>query len=639
MKVLNTWLQNHIKEKLPEAEKLADMFTFHAFEVEGVENYEGYFVMDVKILPDRAHYALSHKGIAREIAAIGGLSLKEHNWQNIPATVEEKVSVTIEEPTLVRRYMARLVKNITVTNSPDWFGLSLQAIGQRQINNVVDASNVVMFDIGQPMHAFDADKVVGGITVRKAKQGEKITTLDTKEVTLDDWMLVIADDVGPLAIAGVKGGNRAAVTEATKNIIIESANFEPAQVRKTSTKIGIRNDSSKRFENDLSPVTAEQGMAQICGILKDFNPHAQFGEIVDVYTEPVKPWTVTVTAEYISELLGVSLSEEKIIEILRKLEITVTKNNEALVLEIPYWRLDLVIPQDIAEEVGRIYGYDKIEAAPLPAVEKTSINKIFYWSEKIKDLLIEEGYSEVFTYSLRNTGDVEIQNPLAQDKGFLRSNLYEGVEQALTFNARNAPLLGQEEIKVFEIGTVFTAEGESLHLAFGYFSTKSIKNKEKVALETVEKLVKTLGEKLGVELKGLIESSEAGVVFEEDLTALIEKLPEPEVWDIKTTTGTTPFKPYSAYPFATRDIAVFTPEGTKDMEPLSIIIKEAGELLVREYMFDVFTKAFPDGAKKTSYAFRLVFQSFERTLTDSDINPIMQRITDVMNSKEGWQVR
>jgi phenylalanyl-tRNA synthetase beta subunit len=207
-------------------------------------------------------------------------------------------------------------------------------------------------------------------------------------------------------------------------------------------------------------------------------------------------------------------------------------------------------------------------------------------------------------------------------------------------NARNAPLLGQEDIKIFEIGNVFKeGEHEQLHLAFGFYSTKSIKHKEKVTLETVEKMVKDLGEKLGVELTGVIESSEAGVVFELDLGMLIETLPEPKVWDIALTKDTQTYKPFSPYPFALRDIAVFTPEGTEQTEPLTIIQKEAGAYLARHMLFDVFTKQFPDGTKKTSYAFRMVFQSYERTLTEEEINDIMKRITDAMNAKEGWQVR
>ncbi|MCC2631227.1 MAG: phenylalanyl-tRNA synthetase subunit beta, phenylalanyl-tRNA synthetase beta chain [Candidatus Paceibacter sp.] len=651
MKVLNAWLQNHIKEKIPDAEKLSHLFTFHAFEVEDVEKLGENFVLDVKILPDRAHYALSHQGIAREIAAITGLSLKQPEYQPVPGTLDlpsqsygkasKKLNINVEEPQLCRRYIGRRIENIKVKASPDYFSLSLQAIGQRSINDIVDATNVVMFDIGQPLHVFDTDKVVGDITVRKAKAGEKITTLDTKEVTLEEWMLVIADEQGPLAIAGVKGGNRAAVTESTKNIIVESANFDPVAIRKTSTKVGIRNDSSKRFENELSPIEAENGMAQMSWVIKQLNPDAVFGDIIDVYPNPVQPWQVRVSPEYISKLLGVEVPESDMLEILRRMEIKVVKQGDELVLDIPYWRMDLKIPQDIAEEVGRIYGYEKIPAAVLPKPEKMPINKMFYWTEKIKDALIDLGFSEVYTYALTSEGEVEIQNPLASDKGFLRSSLRNGMEQALVFNSRNAPLLGLEEIKIFELGNVFTKnEQEEFHLAIGYVTTKSIKNKPKVSLEFVERIVGELGVRLGVELKGIIESNtDAGIVFEMDLTDTLEKFPDPHEVDIAMPQHAIMYKQISIYPFISRDIAVFVPEGISEAEVLKIITAESGDLLVKFSLFDIFHKQFPDGTKKTSYAFRLVFQSHERTLTDDEINPIMQRISDNMNSKEGWQVR
>jgi phenylalanyl-tRNA synthetase beta chain len=640
MKVLHAWLQNFIKEKLPSAESLAEKFTFHACEVEEVIGTGDAAVLDLKILPDRAHYALSHQGTAREIAAITGLTLKHHIFEEVTPTLSRTLDIVNEEPTLCRRYMSRRVNNVTVGASPDFFKFSLEAIGQRSINNLVDATNIVMFDVGQPMHMFDADKVVGGLIIRTADAGEKITTLDGKHLELEESMLVIADEAGPLAIAGVKGGARAAVTEETKNINIEAANFDPVSVRKTSTKIGIRNDSSKRFENEISPRLAEEGMQQISYIIKQFCPDAEFGDIGDIYQSPVKPWTVIVTTEYISKLLGITLSNQEIESILRRMDIHVTEQDNALVLEIPYYRLDLTIPADIAEEVGRVYGYEKIKAVALPTPEKISINKNFYWTQKVKDILTELGYSEVFTYSLKDHGQVEIQNPLASDKGYLRENLREGIEDALTFNARNAALLGLEEINIFELGNVFGKDmEETASLSIGYYTTKSVKNKPKVSWETMERLVKTLNEKLGVELQGIIESTDAGIIFECNFSSLIEKLPEPTDGYSTAPTQAIIYKQFSPYPFITRDIAVFVPEGSSEQDALNIIVKEAGQLLVKHSLFDVFQKSFPDGSKKTSYAFRLVFQSHDRTLTDEEINPIMQKITDTMNGKSGWQVR
>jgi phenylalanyl-tRNA synthetase beta chain len=236
MKVSYNWLQEHFEKELPAPEKLVELLTFGAFEIEGVEDDGKDTVLDVKVLPDRAHYALSHKGIAYEISALTNIKQKDQDFSEVPSTNHKKAEVKNLAPEACLRYEARLIEGVTVKESPKWLKEKLQVIGQRSINNIVDATNYVMYDRGQPLHAFDADKVVGGITIRFANKGEKITTLDNKDLVLDESMLLIADDTGPLAIAGVKGGNRAGVTESTKNIILESANFSASLVRKTSTK-------------------------------------------------------------------------------------------------------------------------------------------------------------------------------------------------------------------------------------------------------------------------------------------------------------------------------------------------------------------------------------------------------------------
>lgn len=649
MKVSRAWLQDYFKDKLPSAEAMADMFTFHSFEVEGIERVGSDDVLDLKVLPDRANYALSHRGIAREFSYASGLTLNKERTDYPHIDISK--SQVLEQQTRDERCLRDtkfVIQNIKNSNSPAWLKEKLEALGQRSISFIVDVTNYVMLDMGQPLHAFDLDKLTKkdgkvNLILKDVETNQNITILGGKSVMLEKGTLVFADgnnEEVPLDIAGIKGGAIAEIDEHTKNIVVLASNYDPGYIRKTSTKVGIRTDASKRSENGLPADLTMDALFHVAKHILAENKHAVIEGFQDHYLKPQKQKTILITTEYISDLLGVFVSESKIISILEAMDINVAKQNDALSLEIPYYRLDLNIPQDIAEEVGRLYGYDKITAQPLPKIEKTSINKTFYWSEKIKDFLMEKGYSEVFTYSLRNTGEVEIQNPLARDKGCLRADLYEGIEDALRFNTRNAPFLGQEEIKIFEIGNVFLkGEEEALNLSFGYCSTKNIKHKEKVALEHIEMLVKELGEKLGVELKGLIEASDAGVIFEEDVSALVERLPEPHEWDITPTVITKKFKPYSPYPFATRDIAVFTPEGTTESEPLAIIIREAGDLLVRHSLFDVFTKKFPDGTQKTSYAFRLVFQSFERTLTEDELNATMQRITQAMNSQEGWQVR
>lgn len=649
MKISTNWLQTYFKEKLPDAEKLAHLFTFRAFEVEETQKLANDVMIDLKVLPDRAHYALSHEGIARELAAIGGLTLKEKNLPEVPSSPDLPLCVIVEEPKLCRRYIGRRVSGIEVEESPAWLRQRLDAIGQRSINSVVDATNFVMFDVGQPLHAFDADKVKGDIIVRKAVEGEKLELLPEKTALADGTVvekeraillkgteLVICDEDGPLALAGVKGGMRASVTEHTKNLILEAANFDPVSVRKTSTQHNVRNDSSKRFENEISPELAAEAMAQLSSLLAELSPAAAFGVPDDQYPNPVEPWTVTVTADYVSGLLGAAVPKREIEDILRRMKCELSDRESAIVVRPPYWRLDLRIPQDIAEEVGRVRGYENVKAAPLPEAKPAPINPTFYWTEKIKDMLVSQGFSEVYSYSLTDRGAVEIMNPLASDKRFVRSNLSDGVAAALESNVRNADLLGLDQVKIFEIGKAFAKEGEKLVLALGIANVKgrAVTKADQALAATVMDLAKLLGAD-----PDAMPKPKNGV-FELEIGPNIEKLPQPAEWDAEKARGSkVAYKPFSPYPFMVRDIAVFVPEGTKEGEPLAIIEKNAGDLLVRRQLFDVFEKKFPDGTAKTSYAFRMVFQSHERTLTDDEVNAIMKRIGDEMAKRPGWQVR
>ena len=277
MKISYNWLKTYFTSDIPSPEKLVDLFTFHFSEVEGVEKIGENTIFDIKILPDRAHYALSHKGVAEEVSALTRIPI---NKDRIPKPPEvnsgEKINVEVKDENFCRRYISCVVKGVDNTQVQEGVKMMLEGIGQRSISPIVDATNMVMFDIGQPMHAFDADKVEGDIVVRAANAGEEIILLDDRKVTLTPDDFVIADNIGPLAIAGVKGGKRAQVTPETKNIIIESANFHPTRVRRTSTKYDLRSESSKRFENEITPELAMPAMANILAFMKELSPEAKF---------------------------------------------------------------------------------------------------------------------------------------------------------------------------------------------------------------------------------------------------------------------------------------------------------------------------------------------------------------------------
>ncbi|MDB5259569.1 MAG: Phenylalanine--tRNA ligase beta subunit [Candidatus Taylorbacteria bacterium] len=637
MKTSTSWLQTYFEKPIPSAEKLADLFTFHAFEVESSEIVGGDTVLDVKVLPDRAHYALCHKGIALEVAAITGLA------RILPkaAAVNESaipVSLTVETD-LCRRYIARMIRDVQVSDSPAWLKEKLEAVGQRSINTIVDATNYVMLDVGQPLHAFDADKVSGGLVIRAARAGEKAETLDGKIVELAADMLVEADAERVLAIAGIKGGKYAQIDSNTKNIIIIAGNFEPTTVRRTSTKIGIRTDASKRFENNLSPEVVADGIAHLSALIAKLSPDAKFGAAVDHYPKAAQQTKLIVKPQDISNRLGVAISESEMIDILGRLEVAAEKMGDSLELSIPLYRRDMVIFEDIVEEVGRIYGYDKIslQLPPKPAAAPQA-DKSFYYAEKIKNTLVDLGFSEAYLYTLVAKGDVEIAYPLASDKKALRTNLTEGMQRCLDLNVKNADLLGLDQVKMFEIGTVFSGGREYMSLAIGAQQVKKVKGQKGENL--VADAIMAIEAGLGIKLESKVQPSPVGATAEFDLGAIIAGLPGIESYD-DLKFGKIPdikYQKYSLYPFIVRDIALFTPDSVTEAEVWAEIKKgiadeDSLDLLARHALFDVFKK---DG--KTSYAFRMVFQSMTETLTNDDVNAIMEKIYFRVKDK-GWEVR
>ncbi len=687
MKISYNWLQTYFAKPLPSPEKLEELFIFRACEVESIDESIGKSgkvtdtILDLKVLPDRAHYALSHRGIADEVFSLTQIPRVAKKPTKIMETTKTKPSIEIQAAGFCRRYVGRYVALNTIGKSPANIEAALNAIGQRTIDAIVDATNYVMFDIGQPLHAFDADKVEGNIVVRAAKKGEKIALLDSaaqagaREVELTELDHVIADDDGPLAIAGVKGGKRAAITAQTKRLILESANFEPTAVRRTSTKYDLRSESSKRYENEITPELAIEGMNELSALILQAIPDARFGPIVDMYPTKAVQTVIEIDPRYISERLGIEVPLETSRKILEDLGIGITdgpmidsrtpKTNESpWKLTIPFDRLDLTISDDIVEEVGRIYGYEHVIGVLPPKPEgKIRVLPIYYLCEKIKNILVAQGYSEVSLYSLVAKGEIEAAKPLAKDKAFARMDLSDGMLSCVLRNVLNADLIGLEAVKVFEIGHVFSNAGESIHLAIGAVQVKKVKglNGKKLITNTVNALGKELGindlaigEQMGgknsVENVMTVEITEKGVVSvcEIGLNELLESytLPANASYDDLGfgPASTNIYEKISPYPFIVRDIAVFVPESVAADRVWSVIeggMRSAGstdefsaiKLLARHSLFDTFKK---DG--KVSYAFRMVFQSMERTLTDDEAAKIMESINSVLKGK-GWEVR
>ncbi|MDD4988880.1 MAG: phenylalanine--tRNA ligase subunit beta [Candidatus Pacebacteria bacterium] len=625
------WLSMYFDKPIPSPEEAAKLFTFHAFEVEGIEKKGENVTLDVKILPDRAHYCLSHRGVAGELSAITGIPLKKMEPKVFPIAKVRDLKIKITEPKLCRRYMGRVIENVEVTESPKFLRDDLAVVGQRPINVVVDNGNGAMFDVGQPLHAFDADKVAGGITVRLAKKGEKITTLDNKDVVLDAETLIIADDDGPLAIAGVKGGKRAEVTKETKNLILESANFEPTNIRKTATRLGIHTDASKRYENEITPDLTSSGMEMLTFFLQYcIKSPFKIGPVVDVYPNLAKQTVIEFDPALPSRVLGVEIDEQKIIELLNRLEIKIEKKGKNLLLAIPFVRLDLQIPEDVVEEIGRLYGYENIKPEPMEKLEKSpAINKNLYYQNKIREILINLGYIEVYTYALQQNGEVELENPLASDKAFLRKDL-SALQASLDANVLNAPLLAISDVRIFEIGKVFEKGGrEHTALAIG-FSPSQKKKREEIIKTEFDTIASALKKGIGDAPKAHNLTSN---VMEANLDECVTKLPEPKEYDFAKATEVVYKKP-SAYPFIVRDVALFVPSSVTPEEVEKIIKNEIEDLAVKgPTLFDTFEK---DGKK--SLAFRTVLQSYEKTLSDAEANDVMKKVYSALEGK-GWTIR
>lgn len=665
MLVSYNWLQTYFKEKLPEPEELADIITMGVFEIESIEKKgEGEkldTVLDIKVLPDRSSYCLSHRYIAQEIGAL-------LNYEYITPEIEEidveetkyVFDASIEEPTegkdpIAYRYVTRVIEHVAIGPSPDWLKERLEVLGQRSINAIVDLTNYIMLETGQPLHVFDADKVEGNIVIRKAKDGEQVVTLDNKNITLDSSMIIIADDVAPLDIAGIKGGKKAELTTDTTRIMTSAACFHAPSIRRASQKSGVRTDASKRFENAVTPERAGLAESMLASYIKKLDPQAVVGQVIDIYPDPVGVKTLIVSKQSILERLGISISENEIAEILTRCGMAVEiRNSESsgeieFLISVPPYRRDIEIAEDIADEVGRIYGYDKIEGVEPEPVPR-QINKNFYYHALIKKTLAEQGFSEVFTYSLTDNGEMAIQNPLTVERAFMRDSISDMMSRKLLFNLRNADLLGLKEIKIFEIGKVFSGNNERYSLAIGIARNKNPKGHD--AQAEIRGYFTQIFETIGFDSVPAIKFTEAkgdaqtqcdGLVGEINLDPIIEEVSEPTEDISMGRPADIRFASISAYPFSARDVAVFVPGEAEAAQSVLNSIQNAlsadqRKLLVRTTLFDVFTKRKEGEPVKTSYAYRLVFQSNERTLTEEEIVGMMKSVTDAL-AAEGWEVR
>lgn len=630
MKISYAWLQKYFDAPLPSVAELSDAITFKAFEIDGVEQIGSDSVLDVKVLPDRTHDCLSYRGVAKEVSAILDMPITSDplgKEPELPAT--DTVKVTIGDFALCPRYVAAHIKGVKVGPSPAWLVERLASMGQRSVNNVVDATNFVMFNMGQPLHAFDAGKMTeeGGvysIGVRKAKAGEVMLALDGKSYTLADSMLVITDAHKDEAVglAGVKGGAPAGITEATTDIILESANFDGVATRKTSRALNLRTDASARFENVISPELAGYGAEAAVSLIQKLAGGEVLG-YTDVYPHKPEQRHVSVSTADVNRLFGTSMTDADVEGIIRRFGWTYTNDGGRFTVAVPFERLDMNIPEDVAADIGRIYGYDKIPAiAPEPLETPVAISKRFYYQDRVREWLATRGFSEVYTSVFVLSGERQVLNKVDSDRPYLRAHIWPSLQEALEMNYRNRDLLGLSDARLFEVGTVWTEAGEKTVLVLGTLGGKQTPK----ASAFLSDLIKEFDAKMPMDVP------EASIV-NFDFDSFVENAPDPLSYKELPTLGDVRYHPFSRFPFIVRDVAFWAPKDTEALEVFNLIMNAAGLLAVRGGMFDRFEK---EG--RVSYGFRLVFQAEDRTLTDEEANSAMEKVYEVLKGK-GYEIR
>lgn len=639
MKISRNWLQTFFDAKLPDTEKIAHTFTFGAFEIESIESVGEDTVIDVKILPNRAHDCLSHRGIARELGSLLALPLSRDplakempDFQSV-----EKVQLRVDDTNANPVHALALITGVTVGPSPEWLRIRLETLGQRSINNVVDATNYVMLDMGQPTHAFDWDKLqekngVRGIHVRSVAVDEKITLLGGQEKVLHTGVQVLSDFVSGVAldIAGVKGGTVAELTKDTKNVLITSAKFNPTQIRRTAQKLKIRTDASHRFENEVADVLPFHGIREVTELIVAIAGGTVVTQVAQGDPKLVYPHVQTTVAR-INAVLGFSLTEDRVSNIFQQLGFTFTFHEGVFSVTPPLERLDLVIEEDLIEEVGRVHGYETLPETPLPKIAtEPQLDPMFFLKDVVRESLNTLGYTEVLSYSLRDTGTLQLANALASDKGFLRDSLAPALRIALSENeTRTAFIAEYSALRIFEIGNVFTKDGEYTHLCIAV-RPLGMKKRAERTVQFLKEAEDAVMSALGVATLDWVRSEETSEI---SLTTLVSGIKSNTYNLIPHVQGGLMYAPLSPYPFVQRDIAFWAPSGVNEIEIRNMLRELAGPLLIRIDLFDSFTK---DG--KTSYAYHLILQSHEKTLVEEEITTVMTRITGEIE-KKGYTVR
>jgi len=690
MKISYNWLKEYLP-KLPKPEKLAELLTAHSFEVKEITKTAKDYILDIDILPNRAHDCLSYIGVARECAALlkskiqipclAGRQAKSKLIEDKRLKTSDFIKVEIQDKEGCLRYTARVIDGVKIGPSPKWLKQRLESINQNTINNIVDAANYIMLETGQPLHAFDYEKLSGKkIIVRKAKKGEKITTLDNEDYELSSDILVIADIESPLALAGIKGGKKAEITSKTRTIVLESANFNYASIRNTSKKIGLRTEASIRFEYDLDPNLASEAINQAAALIKEIAGGKVAKGIIDVYPKKVYPVKINLDLKKTERVIGAEISKQEAVNKLKSLGFEI---DNSLKVTIPTIRQDIKIQEDLIEEIARLIGYDDIKPkAPLGFIGITKTDDVLIITNKAKTILEGAGFNEVYNFSFVGEEDlhrikvnpqnyIELENPLSADLKYLRKDLMINLLKNVKDNYKQ--FVGSDNlIKIFELGNVYHIEGNKT------------KEEKMLAGAIVRQTEKIKGENF-YELKGILDSLfvKLGIndYWYDDFKATPEytdkvlwnnaaaaeiKIGDKEIgflgeinsdilnnFNIKRKVAIFNlnfevllnlvseeliYRSPSPYPAAMRDLAVLVDKRDRVGDVIKIIDDAGGELVQDVDLFDMYEGEEIPGGKK-NLAFHIVFQSYEKTLKDEEIDKIFRKIIKELEKNNNWRVR
>ena len=635
-----------------------------ALEVMGLKDE----VIDFELTSNRGDL-LSVIGMAHELAAIYNKQVKDIdlNYNSNKENVNDVFKVKVETDDC-KLFLAKKVKNVTIKESPDFIKSRLIASGIRPINNVVDISNYVMLETGQPLHYYDADRLGDTLIVRNAFEGEKLITLDNQERSLTAMDIVIANNNEAVGLAGVMGGLSTEVENDTKNIIIESAIFDAIKVRKTSKKI-LRSEASNRFEKGLDPKRTYLAMERSCALLERYADAEIVGGLVEVNDLDIKDKDINITISKIESVLGINISKEEVISIFNSLGFSVKDNNEFLTITVPTRRLDINIQEDLIEEVGRIHGMDKIEGKlPVLDVIRGSYDKT---TREIKHKLADLGLNETMSYTLIPNDKVHLfttdefipvtlNDPMSEDRNTLRYSLLYSLNEVYKYNkARN-----NSNISIFEIGKSFFKDKEEYRedtklavLMSGDFSL-DISN-TKVDFYHIKGIMEELLYFLGYDGRySLIKDDKIPNEFHPGQSALINvngqivgvigklhpSISSSDVYCLEINlskllairTGTMKYKDISKYPGVIKDVAFIVDNAITSLELEVFIKKSAGKLLENIQIFDIYPNI-EEGKK--SMAYKLTFSDSSRTLSDDEVMSVFNKIIDEVTSKLNAKLR